>query len=82
MSKVTKDTKVTMMGPFTDAAGQTHEQLSVSRGNVFYNAEQADHVSITVIGEGNQEVTYTAPQDETVYASLINAHASYRPEVA
>lgn len=67
---------VTMIGSFTDAAGQTHESLDVKRGTVFYNADNTNHVAVTVVTDEAQ-VSYTAPHDDTVYASLIQAHANY-----
>jgi len=73
MSKV-----VTLHGPFTDAAGKEHEELAVQHGNVFFNAEATDAVTVIVVDAEGREQTYTAEHSDVLNGGLITAGASYR----
>jgi hypothetical protein len=73
MSKV-----LALHGPFTDAAGKEHVELTVQHGNVFFNADDPDHMLVIVVDTNGVENNYTTPHSDVLNGGLISAGASYR----
>lgn len=69
---------VTMYGDFKDASGEVHKELKVQHGKGFFDDSNPEEVTVFVIDDQGAEKIYTATHNDTVYASLIQAKASYR----